>query len=173
MSISSNPDLDRVEEKEVENREGWEEVELASISQRLVNLILDTAFFYGFAAIVGSVLNSLGFEKVLQGWGAYGLSFGMMLAYYIPQEWISGKTLGKWVTSTQAINDDGRDLTLWRAILRTLCRFIPFEAFSFLMSDGKPRGWHDRLSKTLVITLRKTNRANAGNNTESSRRQWQ
>jgi len=32
---------------------------------------------------------------------------------------------------------------------RTLCRYIPFEPFSFL--GNKPIGWHDSLSKTLVV----------------------
>lgn len=35
-------------------------------------------------------------------------------------------------------------------ILRTLCRLIPFEALSCL--GEKSRGWHDRLSRTWVIS---------------------
>jgi hypothetical protein len=34
-------------------------------------------------------------------------------------------------------------------VLRSLCRLIPFEPFSFLGSDA--RGWHDSITKTRVV----------------------
>jgi uncharacterized RDD family membrane protein YckC len=60
-----------------------------------------------------------------------------------------GKTLGKLFTRTRAVNDDGTRLTPKTAFLRSICRIIPFEAFSALGSPCYP--WHDKLSKTYVI----------------------
>jgi hypothetical protein len=45
---------------------------------------------------------------------------------------------------------DGSKPGLRTILLRTLCRFIPFEPFSFF---GE-RGWHDGLSDTLVVSTR-------------------
>ena len=178
-------------ETAAENKDDWEEVELASIGQRFANFVLDMLFLSLFLSVFLSVMNFLGFEHMTQEFlrgikanpsnelGPYlkssSICFFVSLLYYFPQEWVSGRTLGKLLTGTQAINDDGRDLTLVRALLRSCFRWIPFEPFSFLFLTplGKPRGWHDRFSKTLVITLRRTNPVNAGNNTASSRRQWQ
>jgi len=36
-------------------------------------------------------------------------------------------------------------------VIRSLCRFIPLEAFSFLFNDGS--GWHDTISSTKVINI--------------------
>ena len=60
-----------------------------------------------------------------------------------------GKTLGKLITGTRAINQDGTRITPKAAILRCLCRLIPFEPFSALGSPSFP--WHDRWTKTYVI----------------------
>ncbi|WP_462319563.1 hypothetical protein [Marinilabilia sp.] len=35
-------------------------------------------------------------------------------------------------------------------LIRSLCRFIPFDALSFL--GGEESGWHDRISGTRVIS---------------------
>ena len=80
----------------------------------------------------------------------------ILLIYYVPQEAFSGRTLGKLITRTKAVNEDGTKLTFGKALGRTLCRVIPFDAFSFLGGQGRPKGWHDRIPKTKVILTRKT-----------------
>jgi uncharacterized RDD family membrane protein YckC len=60
-----------------------------------------------------------------------------------------GKTPGKFITRTRAVNSDGTRITVKTAFLRSLCRLIPFEAFSALGNPSYP--WHDRFSKTLVV----------------------
>lgn len=139
------------------DQKNWEEVELASFGQRLATCILDVGFFYGLTAALNVVLNALHQTEALTKANPYLVGFLLMSAYYLPQEWLTGRTLGKWLTGTQVINDDGSDLTFIRAVGRTICRFIPFEIFSFLFAskDGI-KGWHDRIPGTLVITLRKT-----------------
>ena len=77
----------------------------------------------------------------------------VFLAYYIGMEVSAGKTVGKYVTGTQVITEDGELPSAGTVVIRTLCRMIPFEAFSFFGST--PRGWHDKLSKTRVVKTRK------------------
>lgn len=60
-----------------------------------------------------------------------------------------GKTLGKYLTGTRAVNDDGTRISAKTALLRCLSRLVPFEAFSALGSPSYP--WHDRWTKTIVI----------------------
>jgi len=79
-----------------------------------------------------------------------------VLVYYLPQEAFSGRTLGKLITGTKAVNQDGTELSFGQALGRTLCRFIPFEAFSFFGENGRPKGWHDRIPNTMVISVRRT-----------------
>jgi uncharacterized RDD family membrane protein YckC len=60
-----------------------------------------------------------------------------------------GKSLGKLITGTRAVKEDGTLLTTKDALLRGLSRMVPFEAFSALGSPSYP--WHDKWSKTFVI----------------------
>jgi uncharacterized RDD family membrane protein YckC len=78
----------------------------------------------------------------------------IILVYYVPQETISGKTLGKYITGTKAVREHGEKLSFGQAFGRALCRFIPFEGFSFFGQNGRPRGWHDKITKTKVISTR-------------------
>jgi hypothetical protein len=41
----------------------------------------------------------------------------------------------------------------WQIIVRFFCRMIPFDVFSFI--SVKPRGWHDSISKTMIVNARK------------------
>jgi uncharacterized RDD family membrane protein YckC len=65
-----------------------------------------------------------------------------------------GKTLGKLITATRAVNDDGSRISAKTAFLRYLVRLVPFEAFSALGNPSYP--WHDRWTKTVVIDERLT-----------------
>jgi uncharacterized RDD family membrane protein YckC len=61
-----------------------------------------------------------------------------------------GANAGKLLSGTVVVNEAGGKPTIGQVFARTLCRFIPFEAFSFL---GK-RGWHDSIPKTHVVLAR-------------------
>jgi uncharacterized RDD family membrane protein YckC len=60
-----------------------------------------------------------------------------------------GKTIGKLITGTRAVNEDGTYISLKTALLRSLSRMIPFEPFSALGATSYP--WHDRWTKTYVV----------------------
>jgi uncharacterized RDD family membrane protein YckC len=61
-----------------------------------------------------------------------------------------GRTLGKLITGSKAVREDGTSLTWKDACLRSLSRMVPFEPFSAL--GGAP--WHDRWTKTTVVRTR-------------------
>ncbi|HLZ89553.1 MAG TPA: RDD family protein [Puia sp.] len=61
----------------------------------------------------------------------------------------NNQTPGKFITRTRAVNADGTRIAIQTALLCSLCRLIPFNAFSALGDPSYP--WHDRLSRTLVI----------------------
>jgi hypothetical protein len=60
---------------------------------------------------------------------------------------MNGRTIGKLSTNTIAITQDGTPFTFKHALVRSICRSIPFEQFSAL--GYMP--WHDSLSKTAVV----------------------
>lgn len=69
--------------------------------------------------------------------------------YYFIFELIFQSTPGKWITGTVVIDYFGNRPSFFSFLIRTLCRLIPFEPFSFLSENGQ--GWHDFFSKTYVI----------------------
>ncbi len=74
----------------------------------------------------------------------------MLFIYYFCTEAVFARTLGKAANGSFVVFERGRVLSvLWR----TLSRFIPLEAFSFI---GKHEGWHDTLSSTTVRQARST-----------------
>jgi len=62
---------------------------------------------------------------------------------------LKGKTVGKYLTGTRVVKQDGSPIGFRDAVLRGICRIIPFNVFSALGTVCYP--WHDRLSKTYVI----------------------
>lgn len=70
--------------------------------------------------------------------------------YFFVCEWRWQRTAGKLATATKVVDYAGGKLSAGRAFLRTICRYIPFDALSFLFSSY-PRGWHDKVSGTLVV----------------------
>ncbi|MCB0762824.1 MAG: RDD family protein [Flavobacteriales bacterium] len=132
----------------------------ASHGSRLANYLLDLigvyvtmiilVFVTAFAGILDPHMfdesNNPGTSNLL-GYLIGGVS---LVGYYTLLEYTSkGKSLGKLITRTRAISEDGQKLTLTQALLRSLCRLVPFEQFSFL--GGTTRGWHDRWTNTRVI----------------------
>ena len=70
------------------------------------------------------------------------------VAYYFICERTMQRTLGKFATNSVVINEYGEAPELGSLVGRSFSRLVPFEALSCL-SD---RGWHDRWSKTYVVT---------------------
>lgn len=125
-------------------------LEPASQGKRFLNFLLDWGFGYLFAFIIGVFLGVTGLSGLIENLNETVLGLLVLTAYYLIFEGIFNKSLAKFITRTRVINKDGSKPTLLTIFWRTLARFIPFEPFSFF-GGNKPIGWHDSLSKTLVV----------------------
>ena len=130
-------------------------MELASTGQRFGNYLLDLICIYIGSIVAGGILYLIGLGDLIERINGTLFGFIFLLLYYVPQEALLGWSLGKLITGTRVVREDGTPITFGQALGRTLCRFIPFEVFSFLGGDGKPVGWHDTISGTRVISTRK------------------
>lgn len=73
----------------------------------------------------------------------------LALCYLIMETVFKGKSVGKYVTKTRVVMEDGSAPRIEDFVKRSLCRIIPFDQFSFLGAQG--RGWHDSISNTYVV----------------------
>lgn len=73
-----------------------------------------------------------------------------IIYYTLCEKLFKGYTLGKLVTGTRAIRQDGGELTFRNALLRSLSRCVPFEVFSGFSTLT----WHDDWTDTMVIKAR-------------------
>ena len=141
------------EEIKKEDVEPSKQMVIATTGQRLGNMFFDSIFSSVLVFVLGIILDTIGLAGASTEMNSYLLGIIIILIYYTLQEALTGRTLGKLITGTKAVNEDGSDLTFGNAVGRTLCRLIPFEAFSFIGGQGRPEGWHDRIPKTKVISM--------------------
>ena len=66
-------------------------------------------------------------------------------------EGIFNQSLGKIVTNKYVAKANGGKPSFGNILLRSICRFIPFEAFSYLPSPMSK--WHDKFSNTDVFEV--------------------
>lgn len=137
------------------------ESKVASQGKRFANYILDMIFLIIFniifAVIVGIVVgiispDSLGYFDQIGKIEEYIWGFIIGMIYYSLFEAITGRSIAKFITKTKVVDENGNKPRFEIILLRSLCRFIPFEQFSFLVSNGT--GWHDTISKTRVIEIK-------------------
>jgi uncharacterized RDD family membrane protein YckC len=138
----------------------------ATTGQRFLNFLIDNLLLrFGLSMLtgmaVGMILGSFFPDYMLElsesgnRFGLYALAYliviiNYLIYYTICEKAFKGYTLGKLITGTRAIREDGNELTLKDALLRSLSRMVPFEAFSAF--GGYP--WHDSWTKTRVIKSR-------------------
>ncbi len=134
----------------------------ASTGKRFVNYLIDRVAMIGFGIVVVVVLmiaiNSISPDSGIAEWfenmdsvEEFLLGYAVSFLYYFSMESAFSRTIGKIVTGTKVIRENGGKPGLTTLLGRSLARLIPFEPFSFL---GGNRGWHDGLSGTRVIDLR-------------------
>ena len=135
-----------------ENKNFDVEAHLASGGKRFLNNLLDTIFviILYFILIVFVAASGTISEDSLD--AISYLIYPLTIVYYVVFEAASGKTIGKLITGCKVVNMDGENISFGQALGRALCRFIPFDAFSFLGS--KAAGWHDTIPNTRVIDSR-------------------
>lgn len=132
----------------------------ASTGKRFANYVIDLIFFYVLFFIFGMVmaivspgsLDSLADDR---GFGLMDRFITLILyALYmsIVEALFKGKSLGKLITRTRAVNLDGTRIPTATAFSRGFSRAVPFCAFSAFGSPCDP--WQDRWTKTMVIDER-------------------
>lgn len=138
--------------------------EFASTGQRLVNYLIDLVIFYiimlGLGAVFGIIFALTGNIQQLQTTHTftgnkltdYLMSYIIYALFYTFSEGASrGRSIGKLITRTKAVKEDESEISWKNALVRSLCRIIPFEPFSAF--GGSP--WHDQWSHTKVIKVTK------------------
>ncbi|MBB5030540.1 RDD family protein [Prosthecobacter vanneervenii] len=136
---------------------------LASRSKRFLDYLIDRVAVVGIMYAIAKVT---GYSKhIIVGQGgvmflngthtmadiAYTYLAGSVL-YYTCLEGLFGRSAGKWITGTKVVMMSGASLGFSRALLRSLCRLVPLEPFSFLGAVAS--GWHDKWTNTRVVDLR-------------------
>lgn len=131
----------------------------ADKSRRLTNFLIDTVAYYALVFALSFLLGVLSYVGQIDlisflNNQAGGLLFAVviMLLYYVPMEYYTGRTLGKLMTGTYVVSMDGAKPSFNQILLRSLTRLVPFELFSFL---GKNNGWHDKWTNTQVCYKKK------------------
>ena len=131
---------------------------LASHSQRFLNLLMDyiaQLFLFIIAfAIATTIAEANGNKEFMANFvkndiAQYTFVTCIALVYYNFFEIFFARTVGKFITQTIVVDENGEKPNHERILVRTLCRLIPFEIFSFLGITA--RGWHDSISKTYVV----------------------
>jgi uncharacterized RDD family membrane protein YckC len=132
---------------------------LAANGKRFLNYILDLVFYVIFivfmAFIVAIVAALLGLSNLLLWMQNISdlqsnlIAIIAMIIYYTLTEGIFGRSLAKFITGTIVVDEYGEKPSFSDIFKRTLCRLIPFDAFSYLGNSG--RGWHDSISDTYVV----------------------
>lgn len=133
-------------------------VQSAGNGKRFANYIIDYIFMYLLIIIIALLafifsdlfmISPTDFfpQSTL---GNYVLGIILSTLYYTLIEFLTGgRTIGKFITKTKVITSDGQKPDFKTCLIRSLCRFIPFEAFSFFGSTDS--GWHDSISNTRVV----------------------
>jgi uncharacterized RDD family membrane protein YckC len=131
-----------------------ESLPTAGRGARFLNFMID--------GIISRILATLFAGIVLRGIGPNDTGPVLLVAlilvgffgYYTLFEAAFGWTFAKLITGTRVIRSDGKKPTVPQILGRTLARFIPLEPLSLLFSDSK-LGWHDSLSNTRVVRVRR------------------
>jgi uncharacterized RDD family membrane protein YckC len=131
---------------------------LASHRERFLNLLMDYVgqiFLYIIAFVIaGTIAQANGNKDFMPNFvkndiAQYTFATCVTLFYYNVFEIFTSRTIGKFITQTIVVDENGEKPNHESILVRSLCRLIPFEMLSFL---GMPaRGWHDSISKTYVV----------------------
>jgi uncharacterized RDD family membrane protein YckC len=120
----------------------------ASLGRRFLNLIIDMLVRFVLSILVAVVSTVLGLGPPTFGRALLG-AFATIFFYYFLCEVLFGWTVGKLITGTRVVTNDGGKPSALQVVGRTAARFVPFEPFSIL--GNSPTAWHDRWSGTRVI----------------------
>lgn len=133
---------------------------IATWEKRLINLIIDSMvvqFIYLLIIlIIGLIIigkeNSFEQSTIIE----FNNTFYFLVLYafyYFIFEGLTGRTIGKYVTRTKVVSDSENKPSFGKILLRSVMRIFFIEVISFFSSN--PVGWHDRVSGTKVVVIKK------------------
>jgi uncharacterized RDD family membrane protein YckC len=119
-------------------------------------LLLDRIAIVIGAAVIGFILGVFGVlgdvsEEAPERWLDVVAGLIISIVYHVVLEASTGRTLAKFITKTQVLDNSCRPASFGQILGRTLTRFIPFEPFSIFGKSGLM--WHDLLSNTITVDL--------------------
>lgn len=136
---------------------------------RGVAIAIDSVVWFGLflvtTPLVGLATGNLettanGIDSQLQGTsGLIGLAawLGAAIGYHTVFEWLTGKTLGKYLVGIRVTNSDGSSLSLWRSVVRNVLRLVDWLPVFYVVgiiavfSSGRNRRVGDLLGRTVVV----------------------
>lgn len=132
----------------------------ADTGKRFLNYLIDVLVFYALAFLTGIVIAIVS-PSIIDNMNdssdfalldrlitllAYGTYMGIVEGLF------KGKSIGKLITKTRAVNEDGTRIGWDKAFARGFSRAVPFCAFSAFGTPCNP--WQDRWTSTMVIDER-------------------
>jgi uncharacterized RDD family membrane protein YckC len=130
----------------------------SSMGKRFGNYIIDMLIFYLLIIVIGIVIalvspnlleflddDSVGFKLLDRIVTLILYAFYMSIVEII----FEGRSIGKCITGTRAINVDGSRISASTAFARGFSRAVPFCVFSAFGTPCEP--WQDRWTGTMVI----------------------
>ena len=141
-------------------KNNYQEVNLnycrANTTKRFTNYIIDVVVFYVLMFCIGILIRVFN-PDLISGLDELTLRLWMLLFYalamFAMETLFKGKSIGKLITGTKAVNADGSDMSFQKTFIRNIVRAIPFNPFSALGRPCTP--WHDSWSDTIVIEEKK------------------
>ena len=136
-----------------------DEIVKASPGQRILNLFVDwIASFIATALVYGIIIDTVMPPRPISYTEPKSNSdlldllltfLGYVLFMAIMEAGYKGKTIGKFLTKTRAVNLDGTPISIKTAFVRAFIRAIPLNTVSALTPACSP--WHDKWTNTTVI----------------------
>lgn len=128
----------------------------ASKKKRFLNYFIDSAIYLtlNFLLILyiktsSSIIGDYLFSNFSDGLSIIFIPVLIYILYYTLTEYKYGQTIGKMITNTKVITKSGGKITFSHALVRSICRAMPFDSLTYIGS--KSIGFHDQVSGTLVI----------------------
>jgi uncharacterized RDD family membrane protein YckC len=131
---------------------------LAGRGLRFANYIIDVIVFYA-AIFAGGVVLGIFFPAAIENLSdvnplldrimallLYGIYMGII------EVMTQGRSIGKYITGTKAVNYDGTNISAGTAFARGMSRAVPFDQFSAFGDPPSP--WHDQWNKTHVVIIK-------------------
>jgi uncharacterized RDD family membrane protein YckC len=130
----------------------------ASTGKRLGNYLIDLVVFYFLVLLLSFVLAMLSptamenlFNEDSGSSFILNISFLVLYALYMGaiEAVLKGKSIGKLLTKSRAVNLDGSQISSSKAFARGFSRAVPFCVFSAFGNPSNP--WQDRWTDTMKV----------------------